>query len=155
MVSHLDGVRNRLRPRAKWVNGEQTADHQTKIKPKQKQKFIYGNYNRYYGYRNVETGDDPRLAFFKKEWFAGKRCLDIGCNVGELTLAIGMCTSACVYVRMRASVLTCVCMCAYCIHTPTDVRTTYARLHTHNATQRNTVHGLIQAQARIVLARHA
>lgn len=50
-------------------------------------KFIYGNYNRYYGYRNVDL-EDYRLGSFKAEWFCGKDVLDIGCNVGHLTLAV-------------------------------------------------------------------
>jgi 7SK snRNA methylphosphate capping enzyme len=50
-------------------------------------KFIYGNYNRYYGYRNPEL-EDIRLKCFKKDWFEGKDVLDIGCNVGHITLAI-------------------------------------------------------------------
>lgn len=50
-------------------------------------KFIYGNYNRYYGYRNP-TMDDKRLNCFKKEWFEGKCVLDIGCNVGNVTLSL-------------------------------------------------------------------
>lgn len=50
-------------------------------------KFIYGNYNRYYGYRNVDT-EDHRLDSFQAEWFCGKDVLDIGCNVGHLTLAV-------------------------------------------------------------------
>ncbi|XP_064642715.1 7SK snRNA methylphosphate capping enzyme-like [Lineus longissimus] len=50
-------------------------------------KFIYGNYNRYYGYRNPEL-EDNRLKCFKKDWFTGKDVLDIGCNVGHITLAI-------------------------------------------------------------------
>ena len=53
----------------------------------QNKKFQYGNYNRYYGYRNPDK-DDPRLALFKKEWFEGKTCLDIGCNTGHVTLHI-------------------------------------------------------------------
>ena len=52
-------------------------------------KFIYGNYNRYYGYRNPNAEEDQRLFSLKKEWFEGKDILDIGCNVGHLTLAIG------------------------------------------------------------------
>ena len=51
-----------------------------------KPKFQYGNYNRYYGYRL--EGSDPRLQFFDPEWFRGKDVLDIGCNVGEVTMAI-------------------------------------------------------------------
>ncbi|KAL4221732.1 hypothetical protein ACF0H5_019987 [Mactra antiquata] len=51
-------------------------------------KFIYGNYNRYYGYRNPSLEDDKRLDCFNKDWFEGKCVLDIGCNVGQLTLSI-------------------------------------------------------------------
>ncbi|XP_074661840.1 7SK snRNA methylphosphate capping enzyme-like [Tubulanus polymorphus] len=64
-------------------------------KPSQKQranapkkKFIYGNYNRYYGYRNPNMDEDYRLKCLKKEWITGKDVLDIGCNVGHVTLAI-------------------------------------------------------------------
>lgn len=52
-------------------------------------KFIYGNYNRYYGYRNPETEEDHRLGCMRREWFEGKDVLDIGCNVGHMTLTIG------------------------------------------------------------------
>lgn len=52
-------------------------------------KFVYGNYNRYYGYRNPETEDDHRLGCMRQEWFDGKDVLDIGCNVGHVTLTIG------------------------------------------------------------------
>lgn len=55
-----------------------------------KTKFRYGNYTRYYGYRtptNMET--DPRLEHMEPEWFAGKDCLDIGCNAGNFTIAVG------------------------------------------------------------------
>ena len=49
-------------------------------------KFQYGNYNRYYGYRL--EGSDPRLQYLDPDWFRGKDVLDIGCNVGEVTMAI-------------------------------------------------------------------
>ena len=49
------------------------------------EKFRYGNYNRYYGYRNPNAEDD-RIQHLQQEWFNGKDCLDIGCNVGHLTL---------------------------------------------------------------------
>lgn len=54
-------------------------------------KFEYGNYNRYYGYRNPEGSSDLRLNVFsqRRELFASKDVLDIGCNVGHMTLAVG------------------------------------------------------------------
>lgn len=58
-------------------------------KPKSKKTFIYGNYNRYYGYRNPNSLDDPRLKLFKAEWFKDKDVLDIGCNIGNVTLQVG------------------------------------------------------------------
>ena len=50
-------------------------------------KFIYGNYNRYYGKRNPDE-PDHRLDYLKKEWFYEKDVLDIGCNIGHVTLSI-------------------------------------------------------------------
>lgn len=50
-------------------------------------KFIYGNYDRYYGKRNPQD-QDHRLDCFKKEWFYDKDVLDIGCNIGHVTLSI-------------------------------------------------------------------
>lgn len=50
-------------------------------------KFQYGNYARYYGYRNPDS-EDGRIEMFKREWFEGKKCLDIGCNSGHVTLAV-------------------------------------------------------------------
>ncbi|KAK2645613.1 hypothetical protein Ddye_020808 [Dipteronia dyeriana] len=58
-------------------------------KRKRKQVFPFGNYRNYYGYRIDEGLDeDPRLKVLKKEWFQGKRCLDIGCNSGLITIQI-------------------------------------------------------------------
>jgi len=51
------------------------------------ESFRYGNYNRYYGYRNANQ-NDCRLDCLKSEWFGNKDVLDIGCNVGHMTLAI-------------------------------------------------------------------
>ena len=34
--------------------------------------------------------EDPRLVHFKREWFEGKDCLDIGCNEGYVTINLGM-----------------------------------------------------------------
>ena len=44
-----------------------------------------GNYRGYYNYRN---DGGARLASFRKEWFRGKRCIDLGCNSGILTFDI-------------------------------------------------------------------
>lgn len=54
----------------------------------QRKKFQYGNYNKYYGYRNPGLSEDPRIRVFKPEWFQGKAVLDLGCNTGHLTLSI-------------------------------------------------------------------
>jgi 7SK snRNA methylphosphate capping enzyme len=54
-------------------------------------EFIFGNYDRYYYKRYLEALKDPRLSVFKTEWFKDKRCLDIGCNDGTLTIMIAVC----------------------------------------------------------------
>ncbi|XP_042542633.1 LOW QUALITY PROTEIN: 7SK snRNA methylphosphate capping enzyme [Dipodomys spectabilis] len=54
---------------------------------KQQRKFQYGNYCKYYGYRNPSC-EDGRLRVLKPEWFKGRDILDLGCNVGHLTLSI-------------------------------------------------------------------
>ncbi|XP_050109173.1 probable RNA methyltransferase At5g51130 [Malus sylvestris] len=57
---------------------------------KRKEIFPYGNYKSYYGYWiGQEMEEDARLMVFKKEWFEGKDCLDIGCNSGIMTIQIG------------------------------------------------------------------
>lgn len=56
---------------------------------KRKQVFPYGNYKSYYGYRiGQDVDEDPRLKVFRKEWFEGKECLDVGCNNGIITIQI-------------------------------------------------------------------
>ena len=57
-------------------------------KQKSKQTFLYGNYNRYYGYRNPNSLEDSRVKFFQPEWFKDKDVLDIGCNIGNVTLQV-------------------------------------------------------------------
>lgn len=62
---------------------------------KEKKTFIFGNYPSYYSYRN----DDDRLPNIDSELrriglngltslIAEKRCLDIGCNTGKVTMEI-------------------------------------------------------------------
>lgn len=53
-------------------------------------KFQYGNYNRYYGYRNPGQESDPRLKVFAslQHLFVGKDVLDIGCNTGVVSVAV-------------------------------------------------------------------
>ncbi|CAG7818010.1 unnamed protein product [Allacma fusca] len=55
---------------------------------KKDEVFQYGNYNRYYGYRISEEGMDMRLSAFPKEIFASKEVLDVGCNIGHVTMLI-------------------------------------------------------------------
>ena len=50
-------------------------------------RYRYGNY--------IDCNDglrkniiDQRLNFFRKEWFEGKDCLDVGCNTGKVTILI-------------------------------------------------------------------
>lgn len=52
--------------------------------------YQYGNYNRYYGYRNPNHEVDPRLKCFTqyRHLFLGKDILDIGCNIGHITLSV-------------------------------------------------------------------
>ncbi|VDK69324.1 unnamed protein product [Litomosoides sigmodontis] len=75
------------------VGGEEGAasDEKKRLEKKEKdnQRFRYGNYTRYYGNRLEKgSGRDPRMKILKKEWFEKKSVLDIGCNVGYLTLSI-------------------------------------------------------------------
>lgn len=58
-----------------------------KFNPKN-ELFQYGNYNKYYGYRNPDQTPDIRLEYLRREWFEGKEVLDIGCNIGHITLTI-------------------------------------------------------------------
>lgn len=59
---------------------------------RKKKLFLYGNYDRYYGYRNNREApkEDVRLPVFMEQraFIEGKRMLDIGCNNGSLTLLI-------------------------------------------------------------------
>ncbi|KAK2881787.1 7SK snRNA methylphosphate capping enzyme-like [Channa argus] len=68
--------------------GRQQQHTQSQVKEQQKKKFQYGNYNKYYGYRNPGASEDPRIRLLRPEWFEGKDVLDLGCNSGHLTLYI-------------------------------------------------------------------
>ena len=51
--------------------------------------FVHGNYSSYYSRRfGEDLGDDPRLQVLDRRWFRNKRCMDIGCNDGRLTLTM-------------------------------------------------------------------
>jgi len=52
--------------------------------------FRYGNYSAYYGYRVGPGLEDERLLALRPEWFAGRRCLDVGCNEGLVTLSLAV-----------------------------------------------------------------
>lgn len=68
--------------------GRQQQHPHNQAKEQQKKKFQYGNYNKYYGYRNPGASEDPRVRVLHPEWFEGKDVLDLGCNAGHLTLYI-------------------------------------------------------------------
>lgn len=53
-------------------------------------RFQYGNYQRYYNYRNSHSGTDLRLDILERhrDMFCNKDVLDIGCNVGHVSLAV-------------------------------------------------------------------
>ena len=54
------------------------------------QEFVFGNYGKYYNYRYEKKWQDPRIKFLTKEYFFNKKCLDIGCNDGTLTIMIAI-----------------------------------------------------------------
>lgn len=72
----------------KVTDFKQTKNEQIKTVSSSKAcNYKYGNYNRYYGYRKI-CDVDPRLVLFSKALFKGKDVLDIGCNIGHITLTI-------------------------------------------------------------------
>ncbi|XP_059607903.1 7SK snRNA methylphosphate capping enzyme bin3-like [Phlebotomus argentipes] len=98
--SPLEEVKEPLREEKKCV--EQAEPEVVPVKPEAKEdvkkprfkgkdeKFQYGNYDRYYGYRNLNEMMDVRLKVFMRNpfLFQKKDVLDIGCNVGHLTIAV-------------------------------------------------------------------
>ncbi|KAM4620246.1 7SK snRNA methylphosphate capping enzyme [Polymixia lowei] len=75
-------------PRVGPGGRQQQPYNQKKHQQQQQKKFQYGNYNKYYGYRNPGASEDPRVQVLRPEWFQGKDVLDLGCNSGHLTLYI-------------------------------------------------------------------
>ena len=55
-----------------------------------KKTFQYGNYTKFYYKRYLDalSSYDTKLNAFHINWFKNKRVLDIGCNIGTLTLLI-------------------------------------------------------------------
>lgn len=76
----------RSSPRCRPPPPPPPAAQQPRRQPQQR-RFQYGNYCKYYGYRNPDC-EDSRLRAMRPEWFEGKEVLDVGCNVGHLTLSL-------------------------------------------------------------------
>lgn len=53
--------------------------------PVPKPYLAYGNYPSYYGKRG---SSDNRIKLFAKDWFRGKRVIDVGCNSGHVSIDI-------------------------------------------------------------------
>ncbi|KAK7065375.1 hypothetical protein SK128_002908 [Halocaridina rubra] len=87
------GVDRKRHPSHSRHNAEQPHLSQQNLKLPKKfnpknELFQYGNYNKYYGYRNPDMTPDMRLNYLRREWFEGKDVLDVGCNIGHITLTI-------------------------------------------------------------------
>lgn len=82
------GARNRKNQRNRNRNRNKSETQSTPVFKPGNVKFQYGNYNRYYGYRNQNQEIDTRMKFLRKDLFYGKEVLDIGCNVGHVTLCV-------------------------------------------------------------------
>lgn len=79
------------KPRPQHRPSQDKKKKQTMPKFREKDaRYQYGNYNRYYGYRNSHNEMDTRLTVFaqRKHLFVGKDVLDIGCNIGHITLSV-------------------------------------------------------------------
>ncbi|CAH1155978.1 unnamed protein product [Phaedon cochleariae] len=84
--SALLGMNKRAKPRQNKPEG---VGKEPQFKEKDK-RFQYGNYNRYYGYRNPNNEIDHRLRVFSHHpyLFDNKDVLDIGCNIGHITHSV-------------------------------------------------------------------
>lgn len=85
-----DGNFSRFRPGGNWQHKRRQKPQQMPNFKKRNEYFQYGNYLRYYGYRNPQHEVDVRLKCFeeRKELFQDKVVLDIGCNIGHITLIV-------------------------------------------------------------------
>uniref|UniRef100_A0A0K0FQ82 RNA methyltransferase n=1 Tax=Strongyloides venezuelensis TaxID=75913 RepID=A0A0K0FQ82_STRVS len=84
LPSPLGGVNGRNVPTSNVKNEANNESKKTKV------IFRYGNYKCYYGKRRANTikSIDPRLELFPENFFKSKKVLDIGCNIGAVTLQI-------------------------------------------------------------------
>ncbi|KAM6970020.1 7SK snRNA methylphosphate capping enzyme-like, partial [Aplochiton taeniatus] len=85
-ASHTPANGSKPAPGCRQQQQQQQASHQRKQQPRQ--KFQYGNYSKYYGYRTPGASEDPRTRVLRPEWFQGKKVLDLGCNAGHMTLHV-------------------------------------------------------------------
>lgn len=81
-----------VKPKQDLVEEEDTNDQLQTEQQKQPPTF-YGNYSSYYGYRQQALSNDvkhldQRLISIHPKWIANRTVLDIGCNVGFLTIQL-------------------------------------------------------------------
>jgi len=52
---------------------------------------IFGNFLNYYERKNQRSRyDDNRIKVLDQKYFLNRKCLDVGCNTGNLTLMIAV-----------------------------------------------------------------
>lgn len=67
------------------------SSRQKSVKPPsdKKKRFIYGNYDEYYKVKGwKDSWHDVRVDKMDPQWFHGKKCLDVGCNIGIVSILI-------------------------------------------------------------------
>lgn len=74
---------------------EYTDENSVTVSQHRTRSNTHGNFVGYYTRRRANgdqaetpTKGDPRLALLPREWFEGKKVLDIGCNAGRVTVEI-------------------------------------------------------------------
>jgi len=50
----------------------------------------FGNYENYYRLRCSQRWEDPRTKVIRREWIHDRKCLDIGCNEGIVTIILAV-----------------------------------------------------------------